>query len=312
MFSCLIVGLGNIGMGYDINKKNIQSHSKSIEVHNGFNLLGGVDKSKKKRVLFEKNYKKPTFKTIKSCFTSIKPDIIIISSSTESHLKILKDILSRHIPKAIVCEKPLGTNLKEAIKIYDLCKDNKIKLFVNFFRLSDPAVIKLKKKFKSPVKGSVIYSRGTLNNASHFINTLQFWFGDVIKANLIKKGSKFNKFDYNSFFSISFRYANFIFKPTTIKNRYTNSIKINSKNGTLLYLNGGTNINWKEKKRYKYNKNSKIFKKVTQKIFSGKNNSQLHFINNLYYSLKGKKNSICNAHKAIKTLKIIYSLYEKK
>ena len=48
MFSCLIVGLGNIGMGYDINKKNIQSHSKSIEVHNGFNLLGGVDKSKKK------------------------------------------------------------------------------------------------------------------------------------------------------------------------------------------------------------------------------------------------------------------------
>ena len=310
MFNCLIVGLGNIGMGYDINKKNIQSHSKSIEAHKGFNLLGAVEKSKKKRILFERKYKKPTFKTIKSCFNTIKPDIIIISSSTESHLAILKNILFHHTPKAIVCEKPLGTNLKEAVKIYNLCKNSKIKLYVNFFRLSDPAVIKLKKKFKSPVKGSVIYSRGTLNNASHFINTLQFWFGGITRANLIKKGSKFNKFDYNSFFSISFRYANFIFKPTTTKNRYTNSININAKNCNLLYLNGGTNIYWQEKKRN--NKNSKNLKKVTKKIFSGKKNSQLHFINNLYYSLKGKKNNICNANKAIKTLKIIYSIYEKK
>ena len=309
MFNCLIIGLGNIGMGYDINKKNIQSHSKSIDIHNGFNLLGAVEKNKKKRTLFEKKYKKPTFKTIKSCFKLIKPDIIVISTSTESHLTILKDVLSHHIPKAIVCEKPLGTNLKEALKIYNLCKNNKIKLYVNFFRLSDPGIIKLKRKFKSPVKGSVIYSRGTLNNASHFINTLQFWFGDITKANLIKKGSKFNKFDYNSFFSISFRYGNFIFKPTTTKNKYTNSIKVNAKNGTLLYLNGGTNIFWQERKK---SKSSKILKKVTQKIFSGKKNSQLHFINNLYYSLKEKKNNICNANKAIKTLKTIYSIYEKK
>ena len=64
MFSCLIVGLGNIGMGYDINKKNIQSHSKSIEVHNGFNLLGGVDKSKKKEFDLTKIIQNPLLKLL--------------------------------------------------------------------------------------------------------------------------------------------------------------------------------------------------------------------------------------------------------
>ena len=44
MFNCLIFGLGNIGMGYDINKKNIQSHSKAIETHEGFNLSGAIKK----------------------------------------------------------------------------------------------------------------------------------------------------------------------------------------------------------------------------------------------------------------------------
>ena len=310
MFNCLIFGLGNIGMGYDINKKNIQSHSKAIETHEGFNLSGAIEKNKKKRISFEKKYKKPTFKTFKSSFKLIKPDIIIISSSTESHLTVLKDILSLHKPKAIVCEKPLGTNLKESLEIYNLCKNNKIKLYVNFFRLSDPGIIKLKRKFRTPIKGSIIYSRGTLNNASHFINTLQFWFGRIVKVNLIKKGSKFNKFDFNSSFSISFKYANFIFKPTNIKNRYTNSIIIHAKNGTLFYLNGGTNINWQKKKGDK--KNSQILNDKTQKLYSGKKYSQLHFVNNLYYALKGKKSDICNGHKAIKTLKIISSLYDKK
>ena len=64
MFNCLIVGLGNIGMGYDINKKNIQSHSKSIEAHNGFNLLGAVEKSKKKESYLKKNIKNPLLKLL--------------------------------------------------------------------------------------------------------------------------------------------------------------------------------------------------------------------------------------------------------
>ena len=54
--------------------------------------------------------------------------------------------------------------------------------------MSNSGVIKIKnidlKKIKTPVSGSVYYNRGTLNNASHFLNMLQFWFGKVVKASL--------------------------------------------------------------------------------------------------------------------------------
>ena len=41
----LIIGLGNIGMGYDISTKNknlIYSHAKALSLHKDFNLLGGI------------------------------------------------------------------------------------------------------------------------------------------------------------------------------------------------------------------------------------------------------------------------------
>ena len=181
MYSCLVVGLGNIGMEYDLKSNHIQSHCKAINIHKGFYLAGAVEKNKLKRVIFEKKFKKPAFKSCKSALKKICPEIIIISSSTKTHLPILKEILSIHKPKVIVCEKPMGINFSHSLKILSICKKNRIKLYVNYVRLSDPGIIKLKNIFKKPIEGLVLYSRGTLNNASHFLNTLQFWFGKVTK-----------------------------------------------------------------------------------------------------------------------------------
>ena len=47
--TCLIIGLGKIGMEYDYKLKNnnkIFSHSKAIFLHKHFKLIGGVDQSK--------------------------------------------------------------------------------------------------------------------------------------------------------------------------------------------------------------------------------------------------------------------------
>lgn len=63
----------------------------------------------------------------------------------------------------------------------------------------------------------------------------------------------------------------------------------------------------------KKNKNNiKILNKKIKNLYSGKSKSQLHFINNLYFALKRKKNNICSGIEAIKTLQVINSLYEKK
>ncbi len=310
MYSCLVVGLGNIGMEYDLNSNHIQSHCKAVNIHKGFYLAGAVEKNKLKRVIFEKKFKKPAFKSCKSALKKICPEIIIISSSTKTHLPILKEILSIHKPKVIVCEKPMGINFSHSLKILSICKKNRIKLYVNYVRLSDPGIIKLKNIFKKPIEGLVLYSRGTLNNASHFLNTLQFWFGKVTKKKLIKKGNKFGKFDFNSTFIISFKNANFKFKPISNVHNNANSIIINDRNKRLFYAKGGKYIHLQN---YKKNKNNiKILNKKIKNLYSGKPQSQLHFTNNLYYALKRKKNNICSGIAALKTLQIINSLYEKK
>ena len=310
MYNCLIIGLGNVGMLYDYNTNKIQSHSKAINLHKKFTLSGAVDINKKKRIMFKKKYKRPAFKDIKLAIRSVKPEIIIISTPTNSHLKILTKIVNNYKPDVIICEKPLGSSLNQSLDIISLCAKNKIKLYVNFPRLSDPGVIKIKNKIlsgniKTPISGSVYYSRGTLNNASHFLNTLEFWCGKIIRLKLLDKGAKFNRFDFNSSFLVGFKNANFLFIPT----KNTNSIELFSKNGRLFYQKGGHKIFWQKiliNKQYSFK-----FDKKKQFLPSGKNKSQLHFINNLYNALNKKNNSICSGKLAIKTLRIIYSLYEK-
>ena len=54
---CVLVGLGNIGVKYDINKKDlIQTHTKGIINNKNLKLICGVDKKKKKKNLFKKKY----------------------------------------------------------------------------------------------------------------------------------------------------------------------------------------------------------------------------------------------------------------
>ena len=57
MYSCLVVGLGNIGMEYDLNSNHIQSHCKAINIHKGFYLAGAVEKISLKGLFSKKNLK---------------------------------------------------------------------------------------------------------------------------------------------------------------------------------------------------------------------------------------------------------------
>ena len=45
-YGVLLVGLGQMGMGYDLNldpSKYIQSHSRALQIHPDFDFFGAVD-----------------------------------------------------------------------------------------------------------------------------------------------------------------------------------------------------------------------------------------------------------------------------
>lgn len=307
----VIVGLGNIGMCYDLKSNDITSHAKAFSLHKNFYLSAGVDLNKKKRFLFEKNYLRPAYKNLTICLKKTRPDIVVISTPAKNHLKIIIKIFKNYSPNVIICEKPLGINFKESLKIDSLCKKFKTKLFVNYVRLSDPGIIKIKKKIQSGFIqntkiGVVFYSKGMLNNASHFLNTLQYWFGDIVNIKLIERGKKINNCDFEHSFKVHFHKVEVYFFPCSDSESFANSIQLNAKNGSLFYGLGGKYILWQKKIKFtldpsKYNVNY-------QKLFTGKNNSQMHFVNNLYLVLKNKKHNICYNSTALKTLEKIHSL----
>ena len=73
------MGLGNIGLYYDVNNHKVLTHSKSTKNNNLLNLVTAFDLSKVNRKLFEKKYKIQTFIDFKNFDNFKKIDLLIIN-----------------------------------------------------------------------------------------------------------------------------------------------------------------------------------------------------------------------------------------
>ena len=80
-----LIGLGNIGLMYDLERSNsyILTYAKAIHKLKNIKFVGAVDIDKKKRSLFEKKYKITAFKSLSELFLNSLPDILIISTPTK-------------------------------------------------------------------------------------------------------------------------------------------------------------------------------------------------------------------------------------
>ena len=144
----LIIGLGKIGMLYDYEKKNhFNNHCESANSHPAFELVGGVDINKKKQNLFENKYSLPIFKKIYPAYKKLIPELIIISTPTESNDKIYEHIIKKKIlPKVFLIEKPGSYSYKNLKNFSDFCKKKKILVFFNYPRSYSGFLSKLSKK----------------------------------------------------------------------------------------------------------------------------------------------------------------------
>ena len=67
--SVLLIGLGNIGMGYDFSSSSddyVATLAKSFSLHPRFDLIGAVDSDFEKRESFLCRYKCPAYSNIKA------------------------------------------------------------------------------------------------------------------------------------------------------------------------------------------------------------------------------------------------------
>ena len=306
MHNVLIIGMGGIAYAYDekLSSKFCYSHYKAFKNNKFFKVIGCVEND-----LSRKNYLKnktniQIYKSINFVPKKLKIDIVVISTPTKNHLISVKKCIKQIKPKIILCEKPMADKIIDAKKIVALCKKNKIKLFVNYLRISDPGAIKIKeivKKFKIK-KITAWYTKSFIHNGSHVINLLQFWFGKVIKITRYNKKKSSN---INNDYLVSFtNQTAYIIQAFADDFEYF-SIEMIGKYGRIRYDHGGENITINNKKKDFILKNNFVLNQKKQIIKNNLNKNQANVVDQIKKYLQNKKYFLCDGNSAFKTNKII-------
>ena len=250
---CIIIGLGQIGMGYDLGldpAKAVFSHARAFSVHPAFTLSGGVDPSPVQRALFESHYHGyAAYNDTESAFAAELPDVVVIASPTDKHSAIVSTVLSHSNPKAILCEKPLAYDLTEARNMVEACEAKGVSLFVNYMRRADPGVIEVKRRIENasiatPIKGVAWYSKGFLHNGSHFFNLLEYWLGAFVRATVMEPGRLWDNHDPEPDVQVEFERGKVSFLAAWEESFSHYTIELLSPSGRLRYDQGGERITW--------------------------------------------------------------------
>lgn len=308
MHKTLIIGLGNIGFGYDlINSTNTNlTHSKVIHNHKKFELSGAVDINMQKCKKFANKYSTWTSTSISKALRYIKPDVVVIATPTEYHIKNIKEILNVFHPKVILCEKPISNSYEEAIKIQNIINKTEIKFLMNYQRRIEKGINEIKSRIdkqhiKPPFKGIAWYTGGLLNNGSHLTNLCEFLFGEVNNIEKIKKIKKM-KSDAIIDFKLNFDKGEIIFLST--KRKYSHQeMQILFSNGCLNYEFGGQILRWRPMLKSDIFVNYDVLSKKSEIIETDTENSLDRVFDEVDSYLIGNKSNLCDFNEALKTLK---------
>jgi predicted dehydrogenase len=317
---CLVIGLGQIGMEYDLNHDPavaVYSHARAISLHPDFELAGAVDSSFLQRSIFEKNYTRPSFDDISVAMRQSQASVVIIASPSETHAAVLDQVLSQAQLKIILCEKPLAYDLAEARKMVDACDRAGIKLYVNYMRRADSGVLEVKRRIEkneisAPIKGVVWYSKGFLNNGSHFFNLLEFWLGRYIGFKLIDAGRLWDGVDPEPDVAVEFERGTVTFLPAWEEAFSHYTLELLSQSGRLRYEQGGESIAWQSVLSDPDFSGYRILNPVPEKIGNGMKRYQWYVFEQLAASLVGKHNTLCTGRQALATLEFMHEIIKER
>ena len=182
---CAIIGCGRIGCGFDDKPSNIiKTHAGAYFNNSKTELIALCDIDKKKLKKYGKKYCVTNmFTDYNEMFKTMHLDCISICTLAASHLELVKKAADYGI-KGIFLEKPMSNSLKNAQKIFQICKKKNISLQIDHQRRFHPIYYKIKEWLNKRKLGNIqiiniYYGAGIANTGSHMFDLLRFLFGEV-------------------------------------------------------------------------------------------------------------------------------------
>lgn len=315
--SVLIVGLGQIGVGYDLHldaNLHVYSHARAFNSHPAFRLIGGVDPNARQRDVFTNAYGCPAFSELAAALEYRQPDVVVLAVPTSLHAGTLQQVLDQSRPSAILCEKPLSYSVGEARVMTQICLAHGVSLYVNYMRRSDVGVVEIKRRLDAgeiagPVKGVVWYSKGFLHNGSHFFNLLEYWLGTMQGFLELNPGRHWNKTDREPDVQIRFERGTVVFLAAWEEAFSHYTVELLSPSGRLRYEKSGKLIQWQSLHPDGFLEGYSVLADP-EFLVSGMDRSQLQVVEQLANGLDGRDAHLCSGVEALFTLESMNRVLE--
>jgi len=312
----LLVGLGQIGMGYDLDidrEAQVYTHANAFSRHPQFNLMAAVDQEEQRRQIFVQTYQCPAYADIDAALRNHQPDLVVIAVPTQLHNEILRRVLRKSSPKVVLCEKPLSYDMAEARDMVQTCAAKGVGLYVNYMRRSDPGSIEIKHRIDTgeigaPLKGVVWYSKGFLHNGSHFFNLMEYWLGPMLTAEVLASGRLWDGVDPEPDVRVIFTKGTMVFLAAWEEAYSHYTVEMLASNGRLRYEQGGEIIHWQTAQPDQNFADYTVLSAQPQNIASGMDRYQWHVAEQLAAALGGRNSHLCSGAQALATLEAMQTI----
>jgi len=250
-FKVVLLGLGNIGFGYDAQQPDkTWTHYRAISRCNQFDLVGVVDPNETTRKQFEHATRMAACASVDRLAVK-QVDMVVIATPTEHHISGFNSVQALH-PKLVLMEKPLTADVDE-LSVLQPHADH---IMVNLMRLYHPTLQDTLHEYAQRPQCliQVNVSKGLLHNGIHFLTLLLKHFGPVLDVKTISAekpiASKTQIFTFNR--------ATAIFSETP-QGSDDNSMVLKADTGSFFYLNGG-------RKRFHINRHGALREDATDEL----------------------------------------------
>lgn len=335
MHKVAIIGLGRIGstLEDDPLRDKPASHAGAFYRHPKTRIVAACDIDEQRLTTFGQRWaipQKSLYSDYKKLLKNEKPDIVSVASWTQTHYNITVAAASVESVKAIYCEKPIATNLREANKMISVCRKNGVKLIVGHERRFDSNFVNVKKLIdkkrfgplktiighalsqKPPKLKSDKYVGGALyHDGTHLMDLILYYGGEAKWVTAFDERPNGKRYiESTAVGLIRLKSGVNVFVEGGGEREYFKfDLDLQFEKGRILIGNSGISVFSSEK-----SKNYSGFKELSPAAFdapkSSVKNSFTGAVDALVKSIKNGKEPVSNGVEARNALDLILSMYK--
>ncbi|KRE64837.1 Gfo/Idh/MocA family protein [Paenibacillus sp. Soil750] len=197
MYHAAIIGLGKIGLTFDIPYKGrVNSHAMAYHLHPDVALVAAVGRRQEQADQLAMIAPEAAYYGDQALSTMLKShqiDIISICTPPTIRYGLLQTVLEQSTARLIFLEKPVASGIEEAERIVALCKKHTERtVVVNLSRRWSEGAMQIRAAVRNETYGKLKkihlrYSRGIYNTGSHLFDLVRYVAGSIEQVTVVER-----------------------------------------------------------------------------------------------------------------------------